>query len=427
MSLSRLPGTPACLPVRLGRLNVAIFYIESALRKLPVASLIFGAICCLSLPLSAGQNSNNIFLSSRYLWSTPDVTILDVATAMNGTVVLLLQDRSKRLALSVGANELGAGSRVPLQNGKLLATSGIHLAAATDGSLWLGATQNIRRSITGAPLSDSYIAKMDLGGRVIREIEVLRNRENVIYEIATLPTGDAVIVGKENDANWLARVSGDGGILWEKTFGSGRIASIAVLNNLIAVIGFDAIEAGSDSASAHVAFREFDAEGRELGRQIVREDVAQNPGAAWLVKAISGQGDFYAATAWTEPWSKPPSAKALSVTRLTVQGQIIWQKNVPETVMPSRLGPMPCPRSAVASQDGGIITFCISGEGIDIIYLQRETGEAIRDLLANTTQQICNGSNGRASFMIPHSASSIWIFGTGGSCSWLQQVHLVLR
>ncbi|WP_146006672.1 hypothetical protein [Bradyrhizobium forestalis] len=306
----------------------------------------------------------------------------------------------------------------------MLAASAIHLAVAVDGSLWIGGTQNIRRSIGGTPLSDGYIAKLDPTGHVIREIEIARNRENTIVDVAVLPGGDAVIVGREDDANWLARISGDGEIVWEKTFGVGKIASVTVLNDLIAVMAFEAIEGSPVGAGVRVALWRFDTEGRLLGRQLVRQEPAQTPGSAWLMKVVSGQGDLYAASAWTEPWSKPPSAKPLSVTRIAANGQIIWQKDVPDTVVPGRLGPMPCPRTAIAPLDGGLITFCIAAEGTSLFYLEPATAQIVRDLLPNKTERVCNGSNGRASFMLPHSDSSILIFGTGGSCSWLQKVQL---
>ncbi|WP_129272115.1 hypothetical protein [Bradyrhizobium betae] len=142
------------------------------------------------------------------------------------------------------------------------------------------------------------------------------------------------------------------------------------------------------------------------------------------MKVGSGRGDIFAASAWTEPMSKTPSAKALSVTRLTAQGQVVWQNVIPETIVQRRVGPMPCPRAVLIPREGGLITFCVAAEGTEFFYLEPAAGKVVRDLLPNATEQICDGSSGRASFMLPHSDSSIWIFGTGGSCSWLQQVKL---
>ncbi|MET3338999.1 hypothetical protein ABIF61_007523 [Bradyrhizobium japonicum] len=407
-------------------LSVAASCLEPTIRALPAALFFLSSLSCLNFPLSAEPSSGNgLISSSKYLWSIPEVTVLEVAPATNGTAVLLLQDREKRLALSIGASELSTGTRVPILSAKMLAASAIHLAVAADGSLWVGGTQNIRRSIGGAPLSDGYIAKLDPAGHVIREIEVARNRDNTIADIAVLPSGDAVIVGREDDASWLARISGDGEIVWEKTFGAGKIASVTVLNDLIAVVAFEAVDGHPVGAAVRVALWRFETEGRLLvDRQLVREEPAQNPSSAWLMKVVSGRGDLYAATAWTEPWSKPPSAKPLSVARITPKGQIIWQKDVPDTVVPGRLGPMPCPRTVVAPLDGGLITFCVAAEGTNLFYLERATAQITRDLLPNTVERVCDGSNGRASFMLPHSDSSILIFGTGGSCSWLQKVQL---
>lgn len=409
----------------LGRLvSFAAVCLKYPMRKSRVVLLALGAVVCSNLSHSAERASGSgLVSSSKYLWSIPDVTILDAALAPNGTAVLVLQDREKRLALSIGANELGVGSRVQIQSEKMLTASAVHLAVAADGTLWIGGTRNILRSIGGAPLSDGYIAMLDPIGHLIREIEIARNRENTVLDIAVLPAGDAVVVGKQENANWLARISGAGEVLWERTFGLGKVASIAVLNDVIAVLAFDAVARRFERSGARVALWRFDAEGRLLDRQIVREDLAQNPGSAWLMKTVSGRSDLYAATAWTE-WSKPPSAKPLSVARLTAQGQIVWQRDVPDTVVAGRLGPTPCPRTAIALRDGGLMTFCVAAEGTNVFYLEPATAKLVRDLLPNTTERVCDGSSGRASFMLPHSDSSIWIFGTGGSCSWLQQVQL---
>lgn len=212
--------------------------ISQALRKLGALLFALGLLACLNGPLSAEPNDGHgLITSSKYLWSIPDVRIVDIAPAANGTAVLVLQDREQRLSLLISASALGVGSRVPLQSAKKLIPYDIHSAVAADGSIWIGGTTNIGRSYASAPLSDAYLAKLGPDGHLVWEIVTARKREHAIFDMAVLSSGDAVIVGREDDTNWLARISGDGKIIWEKTFGTGRGASVAVLNDLIAVMG----------------------------------------------------------------------------------------------------------------------------------------------------------------------------------------------
>ncbi|RXT44837.1 hypothetical protein [Bradyrhizobium betae] len=150
----------------------------------------------------------------------------------------------------------------------------IHSAAAADGSIWIGGTTNKGRSYASAPLSDAYLAKVGPDGHLVWEVVIARKRENSIFDMAILPSGDAVIIGREDDANWLARISGDGEILWEKTFGLGEIASVAVLNDLIAVMAFEAVEGEAKGAGARVALWRFETEGQLLDHHVVRDDGA---------------------------------------------------------------------------------------------------------------------------------------------------------
>lgn len=393
-----------------------------------MACVALRAVCLLaslSSSLFAQVNlSNERPLSATTFWTIPKVAMLDVAQSVDGTVIILVQDNEKQRSMLIGPSESGPGLRVLIENSKLPAVFAVHVAVGAERSLWIGGTKDIRRSIGGAPLSNVYVAKIGADGRTICDVEIARNRESVIQDLAILPSGDIAIVGRQDEMTWLARISNDGRVMWEKTFGLGNIASLAVFDDTIAVMAFQAVDGQVNGSIGRVAVWRFTSTGDLVDSQFVRSDIGQRPSSAWLIKARSAKNALYAVSAWTEPFSRPPSAKALSVTKMNAAGQIIWQRDLPDTVVQSRIGPMPCPKMVTSLLDGGILTYCAAEEGITLFYLEPTSGEITRELLPSYAKPGCDGVPGSSPFIVQHGETSIWMFGTGRDCSWLQQITL---
>jgi hypothetical protein len=362
--------------------------------------------------------------SGDTLWSVPKFAMLDLMQSSDGTIFILAKDSKKDNFLLVGANEAGPGRRLPLADSSSMPESNLRLVEGVGDTLWIGGTKNQRRSISG-PLSDAYLAKIDREGHVMWDLDIARNRENAIQDLASMPTGDLLIAGKEDDRNWLARFSKDGKLVWEKTFGLGKIASVAVMNDAIVVAAFEASETSvAERGQAQVAVWRLSYEGELLAHQIVRDDIAQSPNSLWLMKVISKRGAIYVFSAWTEERTNPRLSRPLSIVKMDTQGHLLWQKKIADTIFPTRIGLLLCVNSVAVLADGSALVDCRTEEGIKFIRLDAETGEATQSFLPNLQRSNCDGLFGWSAFMIQKSEKVLWIFGNGGGCTWLQRKSL---
>jgi hypothetical protein len=176
--------------------------------------------------------------SSDSLWSVPTFKMLDLTRSSDGTIFILSEDAKKDKSLLVGADASGPGRKLSLANFKSLPEPPLRMVADSGDTLWIGGTKNHRRSISGSPLSDAYLAQFDREGHLRWNLDISHKRENAIQDMAALASGDIVIVGIDDDHNWLARVAKDGRVSWETTFGLGKIASVAVMDDTIIVAAF---------------------------------------------------------------------------------------------------------------------------------------------------------------------------------------------
>ena len=156
--------------------------------------------------------------------------------------------------------------------------SNVRLVEGQGNTLLIGGTRNVGVSTFSSPLSDGYLAKIDREGRLIWELEIARNRKNELQCIASLPSGDVVVAGRDGDHAWLARVTKDGRLSWEKTFGLGKVAAVAVMDDVILVAAFEASgEPVTGPVQARVALWRFSDAGELLDHQIIRDEIAKSP------------------------------------------------------------------------------------------------------------------------------------------------------
>lgn len=342
----------------------------------------------------------------------------------DGTIFILTQDDKKENSLLVGANESGPGRPVPLANSKSLPESSARLAEGQGNTLWIGGTRNTGAATFGGLLSDGYLAKIDREGRLIWELEFAHNRKTELQSIASLPSGDVVVAGKENNRSWLARVSKDGRLSWEKTFGLGAIASVAVMGDVILVAAFEAIgEPVAGRIPARVVLWRFSDAGELLGQQIIRNEIAQSPSTLWVMKVTVAANAIYVFSSWTEPWT-PRNAKPLSIVKMDAQGHVLWQKEIADTIRQSRVGPSPCVHAVAVLADGSALADCLAEGGIKLFRLESNAGEVAERLLPNMQRPTCEAIFGTSWFIVQHSGNGVWLFGTGDGCTWLQQMSL---
>jgi hypothetical protein len=60
--------------------------------------------------------------------------------------------------------------------------------------------------------------------------------------------------------------------------------------------------------------------------------------------------------------------------------------------------------------------------GVKLFRLEPNAGEVTHSLLPNMQRPNCEGIFGVSWFMVQRSESDVWLFGTGGRCTWLQQI-----
>jgi hypothetical protein len=352
--------------------------------------------------------------------------MLDVMRSSDGTIFILTQDDKKENSLLVGANESGPGRPVPLANSKSLPGSSAHLVEGQGNTLWIGGTRNTRSATFGGMLSDGYLAKIDREGRLSWELEFARrNREIELQSIASLPSGDVVVAGKEDNHSWLARVSKDGRLSWEKTFGLGAIASVAVMGDVILVAAFEAIgEPVAGRIPARVVLWRFSDAGELLGQQVIRDEIAHRPTSSWVMKVAVAANAIYVFSAWMDLLASPITTTPLGIVKMDMQGHVLWQKEIADTFYRTRIGSSLCVRATVVLSDGSALADCLAEGGIKLFRLEPNTGEVAVRLLPNMQRPNCEAIFGASWFIVQRSENDVWLFGTGDGCTWVQQMSL---
>ena len=167
------------------------------------------------------------------------MSLIYSAQLSSDSAVLLASDRQNNKSLFVGATELGPGRLVPLPTLANVPVQGLRLIRGTAGQLWIAGSSNYREGIAGGRLWDAYLAKLYLEGNLVWEHNFEGQSEKEIQDLAALPNGDVVVAGKEGDKTWLARISADAKIVWERTFGLGSVAAVATVGDNVVVAAFD--------------------------------------------------------------------------------------------------------------------------------------------------------------------------------------------
>jgi hypothetical protein len=371
------------------------------------------------------QTTSDVAASANTLWSVPSFRMLDVMRASDGTIFILTGDEKKEKSLLVGTNESGPGRKVPIANSSKMPEEDVRLVEGQGDILWIGGTRNTRAATFGGLLSDGYLAKIDREGRLIWELDIAHNRKTELQSIASLPSGDVVVAGKEENHTWLVRVLKDGRIAWTKTFGLGAIASVAVVGDVILVAAFEAIgEPVAGRIPARVALWRFSDAGELLGRQIIRDEIAHRPTSSWVMKVTVAANAIYVFSAWMDLLASPETTTPLGIVKMDMQSHVLWQKEIADTFYRTRIGSSLCVRATVVLSDGSVLADCRGEGGIKLFRLEPSAGEITQSFLPNMQRPNCEGIFGASWFIVQRSENDVWLFGTGGRCTWLQQMSL---
>jgi hypothetical protein len=147
--------------------------------------------------------------------------------------------------------------------------------------------------------------------------------------LTPLPSGDVVVVGRDDERTWLARISGDGKVVWEHYFGVGKGASVTTARDKIAVV---ALEASAGSAPLSNPYREdvgfwtYDYAGQLIGHRIIRQGINRVYGAYGGTLTIEPFGDeIYISSKWLAV----NAVKPLEIVKInSSEKQTVWRKEL---------------------------------------------------------------------------------------------------
>jgi outer membrane protein assembly factor BamB len=280
----------------------------------------------------------------------------------------------------------------------------------------------------GGRLSDAYLVKLDLQGRVTWERTFGGKSQRTIRDMAVLSTGDIVVVGGDDWKTWLARVSPDGQLLWERTFGLSTMAAVAAKQSTILVAAFDGQEWGEDKSHSGIAVWRFDLTGRELGQRRVEEVIDKRPRnyRLWKLLVSPVEDAVYFFGRWRDVHESGP----LLAIKLDFQGQMKWRAELPLLVSQDGLpdtrfrGPIYCDPNLAVLADGSPIVECMTLSGHRFVRFNSNSGAETQFELPSVP---CDGQRGAIRMIAESSKENVWVSGYLRGCLWRGQLSLGSR
>jgi outer membrane protein assembly factor BamB len=360
-----------------------------------------------------------------------------LARSPDGQFVLLAADALQKDALFVGLSESGPGEKILLPP---ISASDLHLAAGPGETLWIAGTTNYRRTMFNSTMSDAYLMRLDRAGNIAWERAFGNQTDRSILELAPV-RDDVVVIGSDDENLWLARISADGKIVWQKTFGSGSVymfttkASVTVSDGNIMVAAFDAIDQEPPSEQGRLTLWRFDEAGNLLDRRKIEERVAQSPAPLRVLQLMSAReaGQFYVFSGWPDFPASGVHDKsrrgALTVTKLTDKAEILWRRELPDTLVSWHGHAELCYVAATTLVNGNAMVSCSMGlagsndESVNIFELESETGTVTSSWEPMKDRPNCKQAGGTPLFVVQRAATAPWLLGNGSGCVWLDQLR----
>jgi hypothetical protein len=362
------------------------------------------------------------------------LALLDLAQSSADSVNILVSDDKDNKSLFIGANETGPGRFVQLPALADIPSYSLRLFTGAEGQIWIAGTHNYRDpagSFGSTRLSDAYLAEFDADGTVASEHNFGGRSTKTLHDLAAVPNGDVVVVGNSNDEQWLARISADSHVVWERTIGLRYAAAVALSGDKIIVAGFDSDGEG---------IWRFDADGRPLDHQLIEKANVERLGSVFMRLFVGkSDGELYVFSARSATLNTPQSQKAppLKVAKLS-QGQLVWRKELSQAILqglepvdpspnhspdhgPDRRSESCFPPITGLLGNGDPLIICPAPRGAVISRISSTTGELKQVTAPWPASSSCVRSWPR--LIIPRSDKRIWLFGTGG-CTWLDQISL---
>jgi hypothetical protein len=243
-----------------------------------------------------------------------------------------------------------------------------------------------------------------------------------------LPSGDLVVAGKDNDDTWLARISGDGKLMWERPFGTAGAVSVIVSGADIFVASFDVDSDHPDKFHREdVVLWKFDMAGELLEHHIVRSGININRNSyLHELKLLRSGSEMYLFSAWAEL----AAAEPFQVAKLDAQGRPLWSKELPELTHRGGLVGF-CDVAIAVLDNGDPLLSCTLPSEMILFQLNSVSGGVVKTSIPIVRPDAgCQDIWSKALFLVQKAAGVIWVFGSRpegvefASCTWLGEAIL---
>ena len=300
----------------------------------------------------------------------------------------------------------------------LLATPGtpMHLAAVGQNNLWIGGFTNRYMDFVGFDHADVFVARLSNDGTAIAQRTFSNGGNRLLSDMAVTLSGSVVVTARENRrTTWLAMLSPNGNLMWERNFGAGKGASLALLQGGRIGIGtFDSKGTIRDRTyQDDVAARIFDDNGNAASEAPVRDNVNNFVGSfnGQVLTSASGSA-LYVASSWdirTAP---------IEISKVASDGALQWRTLLPESIDRG----FNCHFGLVTLRNGDALVACSVENEIGLYRLQEQSGRVTKLTLPLPE---CHGGRPAKVFPFEMDDGGIWLLGTipqnnvAASCTWL--------
>lgn len=296
-------------------------------------------------------------------------------------------------------------------------------------TIWLGGLSNKRAYVPGGDIADRYVGKLDAQGQVVAEYSFRSGKWGLINDLAPLPSGNVVVAGQDGSAAWVAEISKEGNILWERRFGIGKGISIATLGNQIFAVAFDAIRSGGNSTYREdVRIWKINNSGELQGSQLVREGINFQSSAHYgRVAVVRSHDALYALSSFRNP----SAARPLEISKIDADGHKIWSRTLSQTMwqQPNSTAGwrQSCQAGKAVLKNGDLLIACAVESQILLFQLDADTSEVTE---RSVSLPDCNRMRPTALFLYQKPDGIIWLLGSlpegvgGTGCTWLGELVL---
>jgi len=282
--------------------------------------------------------------------------------------------------------------------------------------------------------ADAYLAKLDKAAKPIWARAYRPGNVPFITGIAPAENGNVAVVAGDGwfAPAWLALLAGgDGHVVWERRFGNGKgVAIEPVEGHRFIVASFDSEGTGS-TYNENVAARTVSADGQVGDPTIIRRSINKSIGAYYgnIRMAAAPEGAFIVSS-WEMSFSRdPPRLQPSEIAKVSADGQLLWSRTLPDSVVTSNdgSGATFCSNPAIATLPSGdaLVACALKGQ----IYLHRLSPDTGNDEQGKLPLPQCNDAQHPvALFLFARKDGTVLLGGSrpldnvGPGCTWLARL-----